>query len=249
MRQALLNTLAVAVTLQLLSACNQHGNPPADGFDIVGSDQQAIEIADKVMTAMGGRPAWDETRFISWDFFGRRTLTWDKYKGRVRIESPRDSTIYLLDMSSMTGRVRIGNTELTGPDTLATLLERAMSLWINDSYWLVMPYKFKDTGVTLKYVGEDTLKNSSCHVLQMTFKGVGRTPDNKYRVYVDAADDLVKKWCYFANAAQDTANFTRPWDNYQLYGKILLSADRSDKGGPANVKVSGSLPDSLFTEF
>jgi hypothetical protein len=66
---------------------------------------------------------------------------------------------------------------------------------------------------------------------------------------VDIKDKLVRNWAFYSNASQDTANFIRPWDNYQKYGNILLSADRSDKGGPSNVKVDETLPDKLFTEF
>jgi hypothetical protein len=30
---------------------------------------------------------------------------------------------------------------------------------------------------------------------------------------------------------------------------VLLSADRSDDGGPKNVKVEMEMPDKVFTEF
>lgn len=225
-------------------------NPPAEGFNLSGSDPAAIELADSVMIAMGGRKNWDATRFISWNFFGRRDLVWDKHQGRVRIESSRDSTIYLLDLNTMQGRVQTKGQELTEPDSLAKMLNRAKSIWINDSYWLVMPFKLKDSGVTLKYMGEDTLVNNQYYnVLRLTFDKVGDTPQNMYDLYVDVTDNLIKYWSYYSDASQDSVTFTRPWDNYQKYGAILLSADRSDGGGPKNVKVDQELPDAVFTEF
>lgn len=225
------------------------GNPPAEGFNLAESDPAAIELADSIMNAMGGRENWDNTRFISWNFFGRRNLVWDKNGNRVRIESIPDSTIYLLDMNTMKGRVQSKGQELTEPDSLNKMLERAKSIWINDSYWLVMPFKLKDSGVTLKYMGEDSLANSLYNVLQLTFENVGDTPQNKYDLYVDIKDKLIKNWSYYKDVSQDSASFTRPWDNYQKYGSILLSADRSDGGGPKNVKVDEQLPDAVFTEF
>jgi hypothetical protein len=130
------------------------------------------------------------------------------------------------------------------------MLQKAKSIWINDSYWLVMPFKLKDTGVTLKYLGEDTLMTGDrCNLLQLTFEKVGDTPQNKYHVYVDLSDNLVKQWAYFSNSTQDSANFVRPWDNYKQYGKILLSADRSDSSGPRNVSVAQTLDPKLFTEL
>lgn len=248
-------TLALAL---LGMACQQkqqestsaEENPPAEGFNMDFSDPAAIELADSVMRAQGGRAAWDKTRFISWNFFGRRNLVWDKQEARVRIESMPDSTIYLLDMKTGKGRVRVKGTELTEADTLKTMLERAERIWINDSYWLVMPFKLKDSGVTLKYLGEDTLQTGGfCNVLQLTFSNVGSTPENKYHIYVDRKDNLVKQWAYYENARQDTASAIWPFDNYKQYGKILLSADRSDDKGPKNVSVSDTLPDALFTEF
>lgn len=229
---------------------NAYDNPAADGFNLAQSDPAAIELADSIMMAIGGRKNWDATRFISWNFFGRRNLTWDKHTGRVRIESVPDSTIYLTNVNTMEGKVQIRGQELAEPDSLAKMLKRAKSIWINDSYWLVMPFKLKDSGVTLTYLGEDTLVNKSHYnVLRMTFENVGDTPQNKYDLYVGVKDNLIKYWSYYGNANQDSVSWTRPWDNYQRYGNILLSADRSDNAGPKKVKVEDALPDEVFTKF
>lgn len=249
--------LAAAVTL-LAGGCQREGeerlpggpNPPAPGFDVANSDPAAIELADSIMEAMGGRRNWDNTRFISWNFFGRRNLVWDKREGKVRIESAPDSTIYLLDIDDLTGRVQIRGEELTEPDSLQKMLARAKSIWINDSYWLVMPFKLKDTGVTLKYLGEDTTATGlRCNVLELTFEDVGDTPRNKYRVYVHLKDNLVKQWAYYKEASQDSASQVWPWDNYRKHGDILLSADRSDNKGPRNVRIDEKLPADIFTRF
>ena len=249
--------LPLIVLALLVSACNPaenkktlaEQNPAAEGFDLVGSDPAAVELADSIMHAMGGRENWDNTRFISWNFFGRRDLTWDKQTGLVRIESQPDSTIYLVNVNTGEGRVLIKETEITEPDSLKKLLDKAKSIWINDSYWLVMPFKIKDSGVTLKYMGEDSVAGQRYNSLVLTFQEVGVTPQNKYKLYVDKKEKLVRHWAYYSNASQDTANFIRPWDNYQKYGNVLLSGDRTDGGGPKNVKVDESLPDTLFTEF
>lgn len=231
-------------------ADNLYNNPAAEGFNAAESDPAAIELADSIMVALGGRKNWDATRFISWNFFGARDLVWDKKDGRVRIESHRDSTTYLLNLNTMEGRVQVKGQELTQADSLAKMLDRAKKIWINDSYWLVMPFKLKDSGVTLKYMGSDTLVNKNHYnVLQLTFENVGATPQNKYDLYVDVHDKLIRYWSYYSDASNDSANWTRPWDNYKKYGNILLSADRSDEGGPKNVKVDEELSDDLFMKF
>lgn len=244
----------IAMFIPFLYGCEpvteQKGNPPAEGFDMANSDPAAIELADSIMVAMGGRHNWDNTQFISWNFFGNRELVWDKKMGRVRIESLKDSITYLLNLNTMEGKVSVKGHELPPGDSLNTMLKKAKSIWINDSYWLVMPFKLKDSGLTITYLGEDTLETGGkCNVMELQFKDVGDTPQNKYRIYVDLSDNLVKQWSYYKQADQDSANFTRPWDNYKKYGDILLSGDRSDNSGPRNVRVDETLPDEVFTKL
>ena len=121
-------------------------NPAMEGFDWEGSDPAAIELADSIMKAMGGRKNWDKTRFISWDFFDARHLVWDKMTGRIRIESFSDGRTYLININTDTGRVMRRNGEIIEPDTVKKYVGFGKSIWINDAYWLVMPFKLKDTG-------------------------------------------------------------------------------------------------------
>ena len=42
------------------------------------------------MKAQGGYDNWQNTQYIQWNFFGQRTLLWDKYTGNVRVELSED---------------------------------------------------------------------------------------------------------------------------------------------------------------
>ena len=225
-------------------------NPAAEGFNLEGSDPKAMAWADAVMKAMGGREQWDNLRYLAWNFFGVRDLVWDKKEGRVRIDFPRDSAVYLANINTMTGKVQKNGEEVTHPDSLTKYLQRAKGIWINDSYWLVMPFKLKDSGVTLRYLRQDTmLTGTQAEVLELTFENVGNTPGNKYEVFIDPADSLVKQWAYFKEASQDSASAIWPWDNYAQYNGVLLSGDRSDNRGPKNVRVYDQLPVEVFESF
>ena len=92
------------------------GNPPAEGFNLEASDEKAMAIADRVMEAMGGRKAWDTTRYIKWTFFGRRTHTWDKAEDKVRIEIPSDTTTMIIDLVNKTGKIKWQGEEINEPD-------------------------------------------------------------------------------------------------------------------------------------
>jgi hypothetical protein len=237
----------------MMGACSQLSesaqvNPSAEGFDLAHSDPAAVELADSIMVAMGGWENWKNTRFISWSFSDSRNLFWDKKKDRVRIESVNDSITYIVGLQDVKGKVWIKGQSITNKDSLSKMLNHAKSIWAHDSYWLVMPFKLKDNGVTLKYLGEDMLQTGDrCNVLQL-IKSSGDI-QNKYHLYVDLSDNLVKQWAFYESLDQDSANFVRPWDNYKKYGDILLSADRSDDFGPRNVKVSNVVNESFFEDL
>lgn len=228
----------------------EYNNPPAEGFDQEGSDLLATLLADKVMNAMGGRKAWDETRFISWTFFGRRNHIWDKESGNVRIEDPSSELTILMNINSGEGKVRIGDEEISNSDSLTKYLDRGNRMWINDSYWLVMPFKLKDSGVTLYYVGEDTTETgTNADVLKLTFENVGVTPENFYNVWVDVDSKLITQWAFYQNEESTEPGFITPWDDYQQYGGILLSGNRGGKRLLTNIQVLEEVPAGTFDSF
>lgn len=224
-------------------------NPPANLFDITGSDARAIQIADEVMAAQGGRKAWDDTHHLAWTFFGVRRLTWDKWSGDVRVDNLRNDQTVLLNINTDKGRVFRNGREETQPDSVARYVKAAKGAWINDSYWLLMPYKLKDSGVTLKDLGEaKTEDGKPADLLQLTFKSVGNTPDNKYQVWVDKTTRLVSQWAYYPKYSDEKPGFTLPWTDYQTYGQIKLSGKR----GPrelTDIRVFDKLPRTVYTSF
>lgn len=214
------------------------------------TDKKASALVNSMMTAMGGQEKWDELHYVSWTFFGARHLVWDKIGGRVRIDSPKDTSIYLVDLHNKTGKVIKGGKEVSDPQKLKELVKRGESIWINDSYWLFMPFKVKDPGVHVNYMREDTMVGGApSSVLALTFNEVGNTPENKYEVFIDKNDNLIKQWAFFSKADQDTPPRIWPWDNYQSFNGLQLSSDRTDKSGPSNVRVYDSLGDEVFTSF
>lgn len=231
--------------LSYLLSC---GSKESDGFNAENSDPKAIEIADKVMVAMGGKENWEDTRHISWEFFDARKHFWDKKTGDVRIESLKDDLVILMNINTMEGKVYKDGEVVSNPDTVASYLEKGKNFWINDAYWLVMPFKLKDPGVTLKYVGEDTVKGEKADVIQLTFEEVGSTPENKYLVYVDQEKNLVTQWAYFKQTEQEEPNFVLPWEDYNKYGNILLSGKRGD-ASLSNISIYNSLPKEVYDSF
>lgn len=224
-------------------------NPAADGFNAEASDEKAIAIADEVMKAMGGRKAWDDTKLMAWNFFGARKLLWDKQTGDVRIENGRDDMKIIMNIHSKEGRVFKDGAEFSDPDSVSHYLNRGERIWINDSYWLVMPYKLKDSGVTLKYLREDTTATGDmADVLQLSFENVGVTPDNLYEIFVDKEQKLVTQWAFYREPGQEEPNFITPWGEYAQQGQIMLSGDRGERD-LTDIKVMTAAPEGAFTDL
>ena len=230
------------------------GNPPAPGFDLQGSDSEAIRVADAVMRKMGGREAWGRVRYLTWNFFGARRHVWDKHTGDVRIEGTTRKTgeayVVLMNLRTRDGRVWKEGRPVSGEE-LAGMLDDGEAAWINDSYWLVMPYKLKDSGVTLKYVGEgETEEGRAAEILELTFDRVGRTPQNKYRVYVGHESGLVEQWDFYRDKTDEKPLFKVPWRDWKRYGRIMISGDRGEMNSKAarltDIAVFDELPASVF---
>ncbi|WPR70838.1 hypothetical protein SLW70_12975 [Flavobacterium sp. NG2] len=218
---------------------------------VAQSDSEKVNIiVNQMLKAMGGIKNYNNTHFIQWEF-GKRKLYWDKWSGDVRVESPENNQCILVNVNTLKGKVFENGILVEDEAKTNKLLNQAKNWWINDSYWLVMPWKLQDPGVTLTYIKTDILPNGkTADVLQMTFNAVGVTPDNKYWVYVDQEDHLIKQWSFYKNFNDAEPQFTRAWDNYQKTGEILLSFDRSKgAGGPRNVIVSSNLDSAIFTKL
>ena len=223
--------------------------PVAEGFDTAGSDAKAVAIADRVMREMGGYDAWRNTHFLAWSFFGGQYQIWDKYTGDFHWE--KDTLVANYNLNTKMGHVYSRGQDISASPAGQKTLERLSAIWINNSYWLVMPFKLKDSGVTLTYKGEGkTMDGAVADVLQMTFKNVGVTPQNRYEVLVNRATGLVDEWAYFANATDPQPAFRRRWNEYEKHGALLLAAGRSDAAKPGrldNIAAAQSLPAEVMT--
>jgi len=235
--------LAAACLMALAFAARASDNPPAAGFDATGSDPRAVELADRTMEAMGGRAAWDAARVLGWTIFNRAHV-WDKWSGDYRLAA--DTTLVIMNLGTKQGRVWEKGIEVTDPARRDPILADAVSIWINDSYWFVMPYKLKDTGVTLRYQGEKPAEDGRpAEVIELSFRGVGDTPDNRYLVYIDRETGLVSQWSYFKTASDPEPRFTLPWNGWQSFGAIRLATGRG-RTEVTGIRVSTEADPAAF---
>lgn len=241
----MLAAIIIILSLFLISVSQISHTHPEQVVNKKDSDPKATKIANEVMNALGGKENWDNTHYISWNFFGRRLHVWDKWSGDLHFQEK--DLIVLMNLNSRSGKAWQNGKEITQPDSLKKKLDYAYACWINDSYWMFMPYKLRDPGVILKYMGEGvTIDGDSAEILQLTFENVGLTPDNKYHVYVDKKSNLVIQFDYFRNASYDKPTIQALWKNWKKYGHILLSNDRGKNRKMTDVAVFDTLPEWVF---
>ena len=208
------------------------------------SDPAAIGIARQVEAAMGGREAYDALPVLRFNFFGRRTLTWDKHRNRVRIDVEETNTTYDLNIGTGEAETTVDGTVVTDAEQQKAKSLEAMNIYINDTYWLVMPWKLRDSKVILKKLTDRVATDSTtaAHVLELTFDaGAGLTPQNKYHVFVDPTTKLVNEWHFFPTAADSEPRLMNSWGDYQEHRGVLLSGDRMPVGMLTDIAVLDEL--------
>lgn len=171
------------------------------------SDPRAVAVAERMMAAMGGRETFENARLLRFDFAPERdgkTIStyhhwWDRHTGRYRLEGKtREGEPFraLFDVNTKEGQVWTGRNRLEGEEE-TKFLEWAYGRFINDTYWIMMPWKWLDPGVNLAYEGEKEIDGTVYEVVKLTFDaGVGLTSADQYWGYVSKESNLMERWAY-----------------------------------------------------
>ena len=210
------------------------------------------------MEAMGGLEAWNNARFVQFsfrvgkdgDFAVDRQHLWDKWEGRYRFEqTTREGVkqIVLFNVNTKQGEVYADGEKLSS-EAAAEAVERAHGAFINDMYWLAMPWKWLDSGVNLSYLGEKEYKGRPCDVVELSFDGVGLTPGDRYQGFVDRESGLMTHWEY---ALESDRTGSWDWEYLDAGGVKLAKTHLNEEGREINmgaVQVNDSIDESLFSD-
>lgn len=211
--------------------CEHEGKHDHDGHHEHHADShadRATHIAERSTEAMGG-DAWDDVRFLRFDFFGFRTHHWDRHENLHRLEGTSregESYVVVQDLDTREGQAWVDGERLTGDDAAAQL-EQAYGAWINDTYWLLMPMKLLDPGVHLSDQGSEEIDGKSYDKLEITFEQVGLTPGDTYWAWFDPETGLMHQWAYHLEGWEDEREPTAwRWLDWRDYGDVTLSSLR-----------------------
>jgi hypothetical protein len=214
-----------------------------------------------MVEAMGGAQAFERARYFEFDFvvqrdgreISRRSHRWDRHRGDYRIRFPtgQDTVVAVFNVNDpKSGAVRVNGQDIAGARE-DSLLQASYARHINDSYWLIMPYKWRDPGVTLTSQGRQTdAQGREWDVVKLTFAQVGLTPQNEYLAFVNPQTGLMERWHHFPRAGAQPAIYD--WNRWQRFGPILLATEKPSPDGATvirfeNVRVETSAPQGAFS--
>jgi len=210
------------------------------------NDPRAVEVGRQMISAMGGQAGWEHARFFRFDFVvareGKAVATfshwWDRYDGRYRVEGTRPDGARWQAFFNVNTRqgVYLVNGAPTDGEARTKGLEQAYGRFINDTYWLLAPWKIFDPGVNLAYGGEvEDSEGRSCDEIALTFGNVGLTPKDRYWMDVDRASHLMTQWKYVLNGAEEPPTLAL-WKDWKSFGPIRLSDLKALSDKPVEIR-------------
>jgi hypothetical protein len=245
------------LTLTGCSQVNRAGNAAATE---VRGDTAVARVHNQMLSAMGGAAGWEKARYFEFDFVAvrsgrevtRRAHRWDRFKGDYRLQylAGADTIVAVFNVNNpKTGAVRVNGRDIDGARE-DSLLTAAYARHINDSYWLLMPFKWRDQGVTLTSQGRQTdAEGRAWDVIKLTFAAVGLTPQNEYLAFINPQTGLMERWHHFPRAGAQPAIYD--WKGWQRFGPIMLATEKPSPDGATvirfdRVRVDTSVPPGTF---
>ncbi len=225
------------------------------------ADPEAARVFARVLDSIAPEDGWERTRYLAFDRTSSgttRSHRWDRFDGHYWVQGPVDegelTAIFDVNAPTEGERVWLDGEEVTDPELSESLVTQAHRWFINDTYWLVFPFKWDDPGVNLRYLGEMEEWGETWEVVELTFEEVGLTPQNRYRAFVDPESGMFELWQYYSSADNEEPGFTNRWTEWERYGPIVLSSRRESEDGTRgvyfeNVVASTEVPEGAFEGY
>lgn len=135
--------------------------------------QEADELAQQLLSKVNSE-AFEKTALIEWTFAGIHSYKWYKSKHYVIVST--DSYKVKLDLKEYSNSIVLSSANADHKK----LIEKSITNFNNDSFWLVAPYKLMDEGTERRLV----TKNGKQSLLVTYTKG-GSTPGDSYLWNID----------------------------------------------------------------
>lgn len=227
--------------------------PPAD------IDRESEPVVRALTDAMGGLKTWESLPCFRFDFVvvrdgkeaARYRHWWDKRNGRCRVEGPDEKGRHVTAIFGLADRKGLAFVDGIGesdPARVAEIIQHGYERWVNDTYWVTMPFKLRDPGVKLRYSRPERTAQAAYDVLELTFvPGTGLTSDDHYWLYVNRATHLIDKWQYVLTGQKPPPSGAS-WEAWTNVGPVKLSLQRRFAGKPSMLRFENVATPQAFDE-
>ena len=140
--------------------------------------EQADALAYKMLDALDYQ-AYKTTNYIEWTFKRRHHYEWDKANNTCNVFWKANKVVLNLNDYSKS-KVYIHSFK-NESNMAQELIEKAITYFNNDSFWLVAPYKVFDKGVERRLIKTSNNKDA----LLVTYTSGGSTPGDSYLWLLD----------------------------------------------------------------
>ncbi|WP_420577445.1 hypothetical protein [Ekhidna sp.] len=134
--------------------------------------QEAEALATEMLNALN-KPGYDSISLIRFTYPGGHNYEWDRENNKVRVRW--DSKDVYLDLNQ-------------SPDDFNVTEYQAYEYFLNDTFWLVAPFKVRDDGVM-----RSTVDVKDGRGLLVTYTSGGVTPGDSY-LWIIGDDGFPKAW-------------------------------------------------------
>lgn len=134
--------------------------------------QEAEALAGEMLKALN-KPGYDSISLISFTYPGGHNYEWDRENNKVRVRW--DNKDVYLDLNQ-------------SPDDFNVIEYQAYEYFLNDTFWLVAPFKVRDDGVI-----RSTVDVKDGRGLLVTYTTGGVTPGDSY-LWIIGDDGFPKAW-------------------------------------------------------
>ena len=250
----------------LAAVASVDASPPAPVV-LPALETYADSVAMRAYEAAGGPAAFQALPYLSFNFSvmtnrerGRVIRHfWNRRTGDYRLEMPGPGAtpyVVLFNVNTRQGQAYWKGVELDAVEGPIQLNE-AYRRYINDTYWLLAPFKLFDPGVTRTYVPDSS--DASYDVIRLSFDNVGLTPGDQYWLYVDKETGRLARWTYVLESFEPgmpPRSFV--WEFYEEHvteaGSLFFATRKRGVGVPyaiLNEEIATppatQVPDDMFT--
>ncbi|MFI1745444.1 hypothetical protein [Thalassobellus sediminis] len=179
-----------------------------------------ISVAQKIANAHGFEN-WKQVSEIQFTFFGKRNWTWKPKTNDVTLITETDTINY-------------------NRKTLDSLSQKADKNFINDKFWLLIPFQLVwDSNTTISAPIKTEAPISKTHMNKITVvypNEGGYTPGDAYDIFY-GDDFIIKEWA-FRRSNQPEAGLVNTFENYQDFNGLKIALEHKKATSDWNLKFS-----------